>query len=122
MASYTVFLLKDTVADIDAALDPDATATAVHLTEEFPLEGRLFVGQQRHAVPGWVNLLNPYLAQPLNAYAAGISAVLVVEYEERLYAITFGHGRSLLRPYCWVRDFGLRITLNRVDHIEAPQH
>ena len=107
--------LKDHILNLEDALDPDAPRTPFALSPDFPLEGTLFLGQQRNAVPTWVQLLNPHLQAPLpNIHTAGISAVLIVRYQDRLYALTFGHGKSLLHPTSWVRNFGL-VTLNRVN-------
>lgn len=114
--SYTVFLLKESVANIRGALDLAKPTTEHPLDPNFGLSGALFVGEQKETTPPWVELLNPYLRTPVkSATAANISALLLLEYEKRVFAFTFGHGRSLLAPSCWVRDFGLKVTLNRVD-------
>ena len=34
---------------------------------------------------------------------------------ERLFALTFGYGKSLLVPGSWDEDFGLKVTLKTVD-------
>jgi uncharacterized protein (TIGR04141 family) len=61
-------------------------------------------------------MLNPFLTQEMpNVYTANISAVLIVQYQDRFFALTFGYGRNLLEPRFLVRDFGLRVTLNKVD-------
>lgn len=113
---YTVFLLKDDLARAADARDPEKVATVHELADGLQLRGTLFVGGQRQATPAWVELMNPYLQQPIDvAYTASISAVLIVEHENRLFALTFGYGKSLLRPNSWVRGFGLKVTLNRVN-------
>ena len=38
-----------------------------------------------------------------------------VQYQDRFFALPFGYGRMLLTPHSWVRDFGLKVTLNRID-------
>jgi uncharacterized protein (TIGR04141 family) len=65
--------------------------------------------------PRWVRLFVdkvPALQKLLNSNA---SALLFVQRGDRLYALTFGYGRSLLEPGSWEEDFGLRVTLNSVD-------
>jgi uncharacterized protein (TIGR04141 family) len=117
MSTLIIFLLKDNVPDPVDAVDPDKPYTTIPLTGDLGLPGVLFVGTQHHATPQWVNMLNPFLEQQVGAvYTASIAALLVVQYQDRLFALTFGFGRTLLKPNCWVRDFGLRATLNRVDH------
>ena len=116
MNTFTIFLLKDDVAAPIAALDPEKRFRTIPLTEDLGLPGALFVGTQHRATPVWVNMLNPFLEQQIGAvYTASIAAVLIVQYQERYFALPFGFGRTLLKPHCWVRDFGLRAALNRVD-------
>jgi len=43
------------------------------------------------------------------------SALVFLCYDNRFFILTFGHGRSMVRQECFVRDFGLRTVLNAVD-------
>lgn len=117
METYTIFLLKENVITIEEALDTEKHPRPHPLSaDESPVSGILFVGEQNRATPPWVQKLNPFLEEPLeNLLSANVSAVLIVSYEERFFALTFGHGKSLLEPTSMVRDFGLRVTLNLVD-------
>ena len=116
MDTFTIFLLKDNVADPVVALDRDKRTRAIPLTADIGLPGTLFIGSQHRATPPWVGMLNPFLTQEIPiVYTASISAVLIVQYQDRFFALTFGYGRMLLAPQFWVRDFGLRATLNKVD-------
>jgi len=47
--------------------------------------------------------------------SSNASAVLFLFRCNRLFALTFGYGRSLLIPGSWEEDFGLKVTLNSVD-------
>ncbi len=49
------------------------------------------------------------------AHIASSAAIWTVQAGERAYALSFGYGKSLLRPGTWEEDFGLRVTLNAVD-------
>jgi uncharacterized protein (TIGR04141 family) len=114
--TLTIFLLKDSIESPEDALDPDKPRTPIDLAESSSVAGTLFVGDQKRAVPDWVRMLNQFLVEPIgNVYSASISAVLIVYHEERYFALTFGSGRFLLDPRACVRDFGLKVTLNRVD-------
>ena len=114
--TYTVLLLKDTVVDFEEALDDEKVFKAYPLIPEFGLIGRLFVGSQNRSTPDWVGLLAPYLQTPVeSAFTANISAVLMLKYEKRIFVFSFGYGKNLLLETSWVRDFGLKVTLNRVD-------
>lgn len=114
--TYTIFLLKESIADPVIALNPSKRYTTIPLTAELGLPGALFIGRQFRAIPEWVEVLNPFIEREIPpVYTASISAVLIVQYRDRFFAMPFGYGRSLLTPHSWVRDFGLRVTLNKVD-------
>lgn len=114
--SYTVYLLKDAVGKFEDAIDDEKQTKAYPLKSDLGISGTLFVGNQNKSTPDWATFLNPYLQTPLaGAFTASISAVLMLEYEAHIFAFTFGHGKSLLIDSSWVRDFGLKVTLNRVD-------
>ena len=113
---YTIYLLKDSVKIFAAALDPEKHVTPHDLNNNLGFVGTLFVGDQHQSTPGWVDLLNPHLQTSVaRAFSASISAVLLVNYDRRMFAVTFGYGKGLLAGSSWVRDFGLKVTLNRVD-------
>lgn len=113
---YTIYLLKDVVKSFDAALDQEKKVSRHDLNSDLGFTGALFVGEQNQSRPGWVDLLSPHLQAPVvRAFSANISAVLLVNYDNRIFAITFGYGKGLLAGSSWVRDFGLKVTLNRVD-------
>lgn len=117
--SFTICLLKETVTTFEAALDPDKKVDPYPLSDGLGFSGTLFVGQQNESVPDWVGLLNPFLQTPVaRARSASISAVLLLKYDSRMFAVCFGYGKSLLSASVWVRDFGLRVTVNRVDPVK----
>ncbi len=119
MNTSTIFLLKDDIPDPVVAIDRKKLRRTIALTGELGLPGTLFIGSQHRAIPQWVNMMNPLLVQEIPAvYTASISAVLIVQYQDRFFALTFGYGRTLLAPRWLVRDFGLRVTLNKVDPIK----
>jgi uncharacterized protein (TIGR04141 family) len=114
--TFTVFLVKDNIPDPVVALDRKKAPRAIPLTGDLGLSGTLYVGRQHRTTPSWVGMLNPFLTEEMPAvYTANISAVLIVQYQDRFFALTFGYGRKLLEPRFLVRDFGLRVTLNKVD-------
>ncbi len=116
--TYTIYLLKDNVKSVRAALDPEKRkeVTSYNLVDGLGFSGTLFVGNRRQYEPVWVKPLNPFLKRQVgNVRVATVSAALIVKYEKRIFAATFGWGKSFLRKSSWIRDFGLKITLNRTD-------
>jgi uncharacterized protein (TIGR04141 family) len=65
--------------------------------------------------PKWVSLLAGAVSGLPPLVSSNASAVLFVLRGKRLFAVTFGYGRSLLVPGSWEEDFGLKVTLNSVD-------
>jgi uncharacterized protein (TIGR04141 family) len=89
--SYTIHLLKEGITSFDTALDPEKNATRHDLNNSAGITGTLFVGSQNQSQPSWVELLNPFLdVRVERALSANISAVLLVNYEKRIFAATFG--------------------------------
>lgn len=82
---------------------PDGTKCALH-TDSIPPHQ-----------PKWVRLFSENVPEIGKLLSSNASALLFVHRGDRLFALTFGYGRSLLLPGSWEEDFGLRATLNSVD-------
>jgi len=65
--------------------------------------------------PRWVGLLSTVVPDLPVLRSSNASAVLFLPRGDRLFALTFGYGKSLLVPGSWDEDFGLKVTLNTVD-------
>jgi uncharacterized protein (TIGR04141 family) len=65
--------------------------------------------------PKWVSLFADVVPNLPVLRSSNASAVLFMWRGDRLFALTFGYGRSLLIPGSWDEDFGLKVTLNAVD-------
>jgi uncharacterized protein (TIGR04141 family) len=82
------------------------------------LEGNLYVDVGTPTPPPWLGFLqelshhDPALAD-LNNTAC--SAVLLVVVKRRLFAVTFGRGRFMLRQETIEDDFGLKVAAGMVD-------
>ncbi|RYZ74294.1 MAG: hypothetical protein EOP09_00635 [Proteobacteria bacterium] len=115
-SSYTVYLLKNGLAAISDALDPEKQVVEHSITGMDGISGSLFLGRQNRGTPEWVEMVRPFLATPVdNVISASRSAVMIVLHGGHHFAFVFGHGKSLLKATAWERDFGLKVTLNRVD-------
>jgi len=86
------------------------------LRDDVPFNGRFFLEDRSPTRPEWVQYVEEGIEGDLSALNNNSNAaVLLVEAKRRVFAITYGYGRNLLSPDCWVRDFGLKVTLNTVD-------
>jgi uncharacterized protein (TIGR04141 family) len=111
-----VLLLKSAISDFRDAVREDSRHTEHVLRPDLPFEGLFLLKTTSANTPSWTDLIAPALQEPLPRISTLTSgALLLLRVEERMLALTFGYGRSLLRPDAYERDFGLRVVLNTVD-------
>lgn len=90
--------------------------TVGELRDGLGLQG--FIATKQHSIgePKWWPFVGTAASDDLEALQnSSASALIVVEAEGRCFAFTFGYGCTLLREEVMVRDFGFRVTLNRVN-------
>jgi uncharacterized protein (TIGR04141 family) len=79
--------------------------------------GHLYIKPGRQYEPAWWSFfqgaIDDVTAQPINQ---STSAVLLTGAAGRMFAVTFGYGKALLQPGTFEEDFGIKVTLNAVDH------
>jgi len=72
--------------------------------------------KKSYSEPRWSKLFDDVSGvDPKIFRSESVRALLVVNIENRLFAFTFGHGRSMLKSFMLERGFGLRVTLNLGD-------
>ena len=83
--------------------------------------GTLFFGESHFSIPSWVNTffdnyLNKEKSKLFNATSKALLLISIdIEENQRLFAIPFGYGWTLLGPGTWEERFGLKIALNILD-------
>lgn len=110
----TIFLTKDSVSSWRDALT-EKKRTSPPPNEVDVAVGTLVVKDPPERVPWWAQRLSSRFKLVRNLRQRSPGAVLFVESKGRLFACTFGYGRSLLAPARLVQDFGIRVVLNTVD-------
>lgn len=112
----TAFLLKNSNTSFEQALKDLNRLRRYGLKRDVPFEGALFLRPSRGREPSWVEFVESGLRDSIErCLNSSTSSVLFVRTGSRWIALTFGHGRYLLRPGSWEPDFGLKVTLNGVD-------
>lgn len=115
----TAFLGRDCFTNPIDIINPKArsAATEYRLSTTLAFEGSIFLPRRTSSTPEWLHFLSEGLDHALpNLTSSSVSAVLVIKYDNRLFAFTFGHaGRGMLMPGSFESDFGLKVVLNRVD-------
>lgn len=111
----TLFLLKESIKDFAGALKTGASAgNAIALTDP-PFEGSLYLPAPIENLPSWLAFIKSGVPVADVQENRVSSALLFVKAAKRLFVFTFGHARHLLDSESLVRDFGLRVVVNRVD-------
>jgi uncharacterized protein (TIGR04141 family) len=78
--------------------------------------GSLYVEQSVVNPPRWVRLFAKAVhPRDIPAKSAGSAAVLLIQSGKQVYALTFGHGKTLLAPGVVDERFGLRTVLNSIN-------
>lgn len=110
--SLNVFLLKESIKDAATATKPGIQPVVIEVGEA---TGTLYI-KQTSGAPKWLTFLRESGTAIDHLGTASASALLIIEAAGRLFAVTFGYGRSLLAPGVSEQNFGLRICLNSIDH------
>lgn len=111
----TVLLLKSNITAAQHAIKEPASLTSRDIAVG-ATTGTFYFKQNPSHPPSWVKLFQPKLGNTLdNLFNSGTAAVFIVGSGTRLFALTFGYGRSLLLADCYEENFGLRVVLNSVD-------
>ncbi|WP_146008947.1 DUF6119 family protein [Zhihengliuella halotolerans] len=112
----TIYLLREEVQEFEDALDSERASASEELADSAGLEGKFYYVRPQPRIPGWVNFIQPVLAGPLDGIrSSSTSGLLLLRTSGRIFAITFGYGRSLLDLSKLDFQFGLRVALNRID-------
>jgi len=113
LRQFNFFLLKEDVSTPEDALRFDQELEILSITGG----ATLAVKPRQSNPPWWVEFLRPYVENggPLqDLFNSSTSAVVLLQSGGRIFALTFGHGRNLLDPVSFERDFGLKVVLNTV--------
>lgn len=83
------------------------------------MEGEFWYALPRRTPADWQDFIAPVLAEKLDhMYNASTAAVLFVRVDKRVLVYTFGRGKNLLKSELIEMSFGLRVALNRINHLQ----
>ncbi|MGB3413281.1 MAG: DUF6119 family protein [Microbacteriaceae bacterium] len=112
----TFYLLREEIQNFDDALDPEKVISSAQIAPSTGIDGRFFYVRPRQSTPSWVTFVQPILEDQLGQIkSSSSSALLLLRTSNRIFALTFGYGRSLLDLSKIEFQFGLRVALNRID-------
>lgn len=115
----TVYLLVEGVTDFEDALAEGQSPKEMAVAPDSGFDGRFFYEPRAPRRPAWVPFVRPALTGDLEGvFSASSAGLLLLRTDGRMFALTFGFGKSLLEISRVERRFGLKVTLNRID----PKH
>ena len=112
----SVYLLKDNVKDYNDALRSTVTKT-YKLKPIINKKGMVVVkSEPNDDGPHWQNFVSQSVHGDFEKLKSqSNSAIIFIETSGRIFAFTFGYGKSLLDPTIIEDRFGLIVTINRVN-------
>jgi uncharacterized protein (TIGR04141 family) len=114
LQKLTISLLKTDLQRADALRESDDIDP--HIVPTFDRdEPSLFTASTPARPPAWLRYLVDHTEDDLkHLRSASCSAVVLFEAADRLFAVTWGHGRHLLQRDAFEQDFGLKVVVNTV--------
>ena len=114
--NLTFLLLRRSFTTPEEALKNPGDLIECELDPALGFVGGLYLQRAHEREPRWFDFLREGVAGPLPVLTSGVpSGVLFLRASSRLFALTFGQGRHLLKPDSFELDFGLKVTLNTAD-------
>lgn len=112
----TFYLLREEIDTFDDALDREKCKLATVIETNDLLDGKFVYIEPKLLNPGWVGFVQPIIVGQLDEVrSASTAALLLLKISGRIFAVTFGFGRSLLNLSNIEYQFGLRVALNLID-------
>ena len=111
MTVLNIYLIRPEYKTFKDALAENAQRYTVSVSPS--KQGTLFVKQAQEHRPAWAPYLADGLIDPnVLGTVKSTAAVLFIEIRTAIFAVTFGHGRFLLKPDSVEERFGLLVTIN----------
>jgi len=110
----TAYLVNGGITDPKAILGSGMTIHPVKVAGKHIGDLYVKIGQLHE--PPWTTFFEGAAGDLSDVQGASTSAILLTKVNNRLFAVTFGGGHLLLRDGVTDEGFGLKVTLNAVDH------
>ncbi len=112
--SLTILLLKDKFDNLDEIIREGQRTEKHDIKDGEKVIGTLYVKPSFPSKPKWTTFFDDVMDTGVIGKTATVAAVLLTQVEGKIFAITFGPGRYLLKPDSFVERFGLRVALNSI--------
>lgn len=129
--SFTIYRIRNTIGGVpvqkfkDVLIDPPPhKLKSYDLKEDYNYKAKLYVVEPDPKKPLWTEFLKPGFGElEVVKEAVSNSALMVLKIRMRrncYFAISFGFGRFLLKPNSYVRNYGLKTSLNTMFQKQSP--
>jgi uncharacterized protein (TIGR04141 family) len=120
LRQLNAYMLVEGLRDPEEALkDPDAL-DRFSLRDDLGLEGAIYLRRPSEQRPTWMPFLEGLASEPIGKFAnQHASAIVLVTRGERMFAVTFGFGRHMLKAGAIEVDFGLKVAASLIDHLDV---
>src|SRR3989338_8681941 len=123
----SIYLIKNSYSDHKSILKNFDKLTKEEIKDGTETIGTLYFGDSHLFEPSWIKDFfgssfennkeqnTQDENRKLKLFNASSKAVLLIEHQNKIFAIPFGYGWNLLNHGVWEERFGLKTTLNAVD-------
>jgi uncharacterized protein (TIGR04141 family) len=113
--NLTLLLLRDEFKEPEDALKT-TSGLVEHPLDALPrMRGRLYLTSTQPHAPRWLDFLKEGFTKLPEFESSMPLGLLFIHASSRLFVLTLGQGRHLLKPGAFELDFGLKVTLNTAD-------
>lgn len=109
-----ILLLKDQYDDVEQAIKDHQEIKKHELKHNSRFIGTLYIKSSYPSQPKWSSFFEAVIDPTELGVNTNVAAVLLIKIEGKIFAITFGHGRFLLKQDSWIDRFGLIVALNSI--------
>lgn len=112
--SLTIFLGKEGLSKVEDFLKSPSSLKPFPISDKTGPLGTLYVQARSSRPPRWAKFFEDQIDRNALGRVSSTAAVLYVATDERVFLLTFGQGRHLIRSESVEDRFGLRVTLNSI--------
>ncbi|HET9283719.1 MAG TPA: TIGR04141 family sporadically distributed protein [Candidatus Angelobacter sp.] len=110
--SLTIYLARSG-ATLKDLINPNyASSHVLDIMIDQSTPAHLYVDQTDPEPPEWVSFFDGFVSPEVFGKNSSTKAALIVEARQKLFALTFGHGRFILNDDFLEEKFGLKVALN----------
>ena len=112
--NLSILLMKDKFDNLDQYIKPGIAVKEYEIQNDNTKVGKFYIKPSAPHPPKWATFFENVLDIHDIGYISSVSAVLLINTDDKVFAISFGQGRHILKQDCWVERFGLKVALNSI--------